>query len=321
LEPVESKKHVSHSSLRALELGPRYFRRYQEIGGESSQATTLGDAIHCYILRPDDFPLEYGISSVAPVGGFMGVFIASLVRNIASGLDKHIATEIAYGESGFKLPLDRVIRDSEKPENVAYMNELLDNVGKIVIAAGDMDIVSACKESIMAHKTASNLILEDGQNELEINWDHGDVPVKSILDKLTYYPLERRLVITDLKTTSGNVYKFASSYKKYGYYRQMAIYQEAALNWASQAGIDVKSALTVEQYIVAVQTTGLNETVVYKIPSEDLAAGYGEFVNLLERYRWHRDTGHWDYPKEYHEGPGFLPISINDGDNTKEQGV
>ena len=73
--------HLSHSSLSALNVSPKYFLKYKRRElDHDSKAFDLGSAIHCYVFERKDFEDRYVISYNNPVGGMMGIFIESYVE-------------------------------------------------------------------------------------------------------------------------------------------------------------------------------------------------------------------------------------------------
>tara|TARA_R110002020_G_scaffold208452_6_gene414196 strand:- start:6089 stop:7189 length:1101 start_codon:yes stop_codon:yes gene_type:complete len=336
--------HISHSSLGALSVSPLYFRKYKEKELEEykSRSLDLGSAIHCYVLRPTDFNSEYFTNDVAPVGGMMGTFIETLVaieKDDFEGLDGRFSDNtlddiyiLAYEQAGFKTKIETVIKNFEKPENQEYYNLLRKHYGMIHLSSKEFSTLVNCNNAIIYHKLCNALFVKsplDNRlcfNEKEVLFstddtifksDNYEFKIKSIIDRLVVDRDSKTIYLIDLKTTSSSVYNFESSYRKYAYYRQLALYKQSLI--AALPGIGVAD-YTIKCYIVAVQTTGLNECVVYEPSEKDLKKGEKEIQSLIDRLVWHSEKNSWDYPKEYYETDSVVEICIsNDEVISKEE--
>jgi len=181
-----------------------------------------------------------------------------------------------------------------------------------------METINRCKLSTDIHKKAQELLygygLSDTFVELDIVWKHPQFKFKmrSIIDRLIVDESTKTIIVVDLKTTAKNVHKFLRAYEMYGYYKQLALYRQAAIWYAKEVlELDI-SDWTFEEYIVAVQTTGYNECVVYKPSADDLKQGSTETLVALKRMEWHFDNDKWDFPKEYYEGDGVITLNLNE---------
>jgi hypothetical protein len=315
--------HVSHSSLSALKVSPQFFIKYKNRElDRDSRSLDLGSAIHSYILEQEKFYDRYIICDVPVIGGMMGTFIEFMVENeewtptqkVLCDVELH---KICYEKSGFKIPLATVVAKLKLEGNKNYLNFLRQAAGKTVLSEDEFGIVINCTESINVHKTARTLCntndLSGGTPELEISWTYKDFPykIKSIIDNLILDKDKKEVRIVDLKTTAKSVYNFVRSYVSYGYYRQLGIYRLAVHSYLKELGED-PSDYNIFSYIVAVQTTGLFECVVYEPDNTDLSVAVDEFESLLDRLKWHSDHDHWDYPMEYYSNNGIIKIKLSD---------
>jgi len=323
-------KHVSHSSLSALKVSPEYFKKYinRELVNDS-RYLDLGSAIHCYILENSHFNDRYLVSSVDVVGGMMGKFLHSLVENEKYVMESvHDSTEDTpaefvltnrehlyqhcYDLAGFKIPIATVINKLDKAENAAYLEFLLEAQGKHVLSQEEYEVILQCAASVERHAVASTVLNPIGAHpEKEILWTYKDFTIKSIIDNLILDEEKKMVTITDLKTTSKNPHSFIRSYTSYGYYRQIGIYKQAVISYMTELGLNYED-FDFKVLIVALQTTGLHECVVYEPDNLDLSIAIDEFESLLERLKWHQDHNRWDYPMEYYNNNGIIKIKLSD---------
>ena len=324
--------HVSHSSLSALRVSPLFFQKYlnRELDQDDNKSFTLGSAIHCYILEMEKFDSRYMVSSIQPIGGMMGKFLEAIVKNEKYVLESvHDSTEDTpeefvlkntdhlyqhcYDIAGFKTPIAGVI--TKLAAHKSYLDFLRRAHDKLVLSQDEMGIILNIATTIQAHTTASKLLnvseLSGAEPEKEILWTHKGFKVKSIIDNLILDRESKTVTIVDLKTTAKSVYSFSKAYSAYGYYRQIAIYKMGAISYLESLG-ENPMEYDFKTYIVAVQTTGLFECVVYEPDSLDLSIAVDEFENLLDRLKWHQDHDHWGYPMEYYINDGIIKIKLND---------
>jgi len=324
-------KHVSHSSLSALKVSPQYFKKYinRELDQEDSRYLDLGSAIHCYILENKDFNNRYIVSDVPVVGGMMGKFIEALVENEKftctcvidnpeDNPDEFMFPNVealyqhCYDIAGFKTSIESVIKKLKNPEIHDYITLLRNAVGKHILSQEEMETILQCAASAGRHAVAGTILNPAGaEPEKEILWTHKDFKIKSIIDNLILDKEKGLVTVTDLKTTSKNPHNFLRSYTSYGYYRQIGIYKQAVMAYMTELGLD-PADYDFKTYIVALQTTGLCECVVYEPDNLDLSIAIDEFESLLDRLKWHQDHNHWDYPMEYYNNNGVIKIKLSD---------
>ena len=322
--------HVSHSSLSALKVSPEYFKKYvnRELV-QDSRYLDLGSAIHCYILENSTFNDKYIVSDVGVVGGMMGKFLHALVENDKFVVESlHDSTEDTpaeftlknkdhlyqhcYDLAGFKIPIATVIKKLDIAENNSYLEFLKRSTNKHVLSQEEMEVIIRWADSVRRHAVASTVLNPEGAHaEKEILWTHKDFKVKSIIDNLILDEEKKLVTITDLKTTAKSPYNFVRSYTSYGYYRQIAIYKLGVTAFMVEKGLD-PAEYDFKVLIVALQTTGLHECVVYEPDNLDLSIAIDEFESLLQRLKWHQDHNRWDYPMEYYTNNGIIKIKLSD---------
>ena len=312
-------RQISNSSLDWVKLGPRIFKMMwdRELKTRTTASLDLGSAVHCYILEPDRFKNDYVIVNVKPVKGLMGDFIRAVHNLSVSKLPLEDVTEEEYAgiasAVGFKIPIERVLKEYAKPEYDDYKKNLEDSIGKLVISEEDYNIIVACKASVSSHKLARTLVLDElpgliYENELRFEGiakgKYMDLPSVGIFDRLIIDHEGKKITLVDLKTTSSSAYMFRDSYAKYNYDRQMAFYYDLIKNnWPDY---------DVEVYIVAIQTTYVTHStdcVVYGIDEVEVMKGRSKYIPLIDTVSWHMRNDIWDYPQSYYESIGVCQIN------------
>ena len=52
--------------------------------------------------------------------------------------------------------------------------------------------------------------------------------------------------------------------------------------------------------------------MVAEAQTKNKSSSIQEFESLLNRFKWHQDHNHWDYPMEYYNNNGVIKIKLSD---------
>ncbi len=210
-------------------------------------------------------------------------------------------------------------------EGWEYYIDIAEADGKICgITVEDKNTIDACslslkgKPSAMEHLEPNDSF--ESQAELEIYWNeviellgqNVKIPCKAKIDKLNILFNQKLVNIGDLKTTGHPVSQFGrKSFQHYRYYRQAAFYTRAVqmylINERSVHPNEINE-WTINYYNIVVETTGLHLSGVYKVTPDWLIYGTREYISLLQRYAWHKETDEWNMFYEEHKYDGYLPL-------------
>jgi len=157
------------------------------------------------------------------------------------------------------------------------------HVGKEMISQAAYDEMLGVAQSVAEHAKARKLLHSDGDSEVTIVWEDEETGLlcKGRMDRLC---LPR---FADLKT-SEDLNKFRHSFRNYGYYRQMAFYQDGYAKITGEI---------LEPWIVAVEKKP--PYCVQAAPVADDALEYGrqEYQRLLRQYAECLAKDHWPGPE------------------------
>ncbi len=237
----------------------------------------------------------------------MGEFIREYVR---TEFEEDMANiPLAYEKSGFKQSTDVVFKNFQKPENQAYYTYLKGLMGKSSCSAEEVVIAGSISNNIKEHKTANELIYPVETKdimvltEVEVYWDYIregiKLPCKAKIDRIIIDLKLFTIKVVELKTTGYPARYFEKAIRNFKYYRQLAWYEREALKQLlGQYNLDI-SKFVVSSYIVAVETTDLNQVRVIKLSNTDLVQGEIEYEWILEQIDWHKKVNFW-YKKDYY---------------------
>ena len=320
----EDMTRISNSNIGwYLKYGPAYLRDMLDGKEEGLKTKALdnGTMIHEYILQPDEFWKDYIIldfetPKVKQQKDFCDFYVSNKKVNPLS-LDDEIllnAYNSAYNNS---KPDDKKLDEAKKlietySKYIEYLNKKDD---KKIISFADLNKLKRIKENITKHKKANELLFAlpdtfETHNEFQINWDVNKkdyhVKCKSLLDRVCFDHVNKKIILIDLKTTS-NLYDFKHSVETYDYYRQLAYYG-LAIQWYMQEILNLNSKdYDLEMYIIGIDTaSGRNEIKVFNMLNEDVLTEKIDLINnTLQKIAYHISTNQWEHSPEYYNGDGI----------------
>lgn len=164
------------------------------------------------------------------------------------------------------------------------------------------------------HKKANELLFKypetfEVHNEFHINWEYpnastlGDLPCKSLLDRVMIDHANKKIILVDIKTTV-DVYNFKHSVEEFDYCRQLAYYW-LAIHWYFKNELKLNiEEYEYETYIVAVQSHDGYEVRVFKFNPKTIEERLVTIDYAIKRIAWHKNNNLWDHMKEYYDEDG-----------------
>lgn len=312
---------ISNSAIGwFLKKGPQYLKdmldgKEQGISGSFLERGTM---IHMYILQPNEFWDEYEIldfeaPKVSQQKSFCEAYANLLETNPLEDIKslKLQAYRMSYSNNKTDI---QALSDAEKLvetyEN--YLSYLKIGSKKKVISFSDFNMLKTIKKNIMEHTAANELLFDvpttyNCHNEFHINWEVPKYKVncKSLLDRVMFDHVNKKVILIDIKTTS-DIYNFKHSVEEYDYYRQIAYYI-LALTWYMQEELNLNiDDYDLETYIVAVQTNGNFEVRVFDmLNEEELLSRKALISDTLSEISYHISTDNWEHTRKYYENNGI----------------
>lgn len=230
-----------------------------------SQAKAFGRAIHCRLLEPDRYKMEYRVAT--PCSAI-----------VASGKNKGLR---CGNESSLYWPAENVWlcgthrkTDCVEPED--YVSE------------SEAQKIEAIADKVKNHKVV-RLFRQSGGFEASIVFRIGDIECKGRVDKLIIDKPHAPNTIIDIKKVRvghGGREAFSRAILNYHYASKAAWYVDAAMR--------VHGLAEPPHFIwVAVEDDYPFSIGVYAATDETLAIGREEYQGWLETYRRCQETGEW----------------------------
>lgn len=318
----EDLTRISNSNIGwFLKKGPRYLKEMLD-GKEGLKASFLdkGTMIHEYILQPEEFwkdyiILDFAVPKVKQQKDLLEFYsTARLVDPFASEDDILIMSyEAAYNNNKSK---EKKIQEAKELVELYqnYIEYFRNKDSKKVISFADLNMLKAIKKNMEDHKKANELLFNypetfEVHNEFHINWEYpnasslGDLPCKSLLDRVMIDHTNKKIILVDIKTTA-DVYNFKHSVEEFDYCRQLAYYW-LAIHWYFKNELKLNiEEYEYETYIVAVQSHDGYEVRVFKFNPKTVEERLVAIDYAIKRIAWHKDNNLWDHMKEYYDEDG-----------------
>lgn len=318
----EDLTRISNSNIGwFLKKGPRYLKEMLD-GKEGLKASFLdkGTMIHEYILQPEEFwkdyiILDFAVPKVKQQKDLLEFYsTARLVDPFASEDDILLKSyEAAYNNNKSK---EKKIQEAKELVELYqnYIEYFRNKDSKKVISFADLNMLKAIKKNMEDHKKANELLFNypetfEVHNEFHINWEYpnasslGDLPCKSLLDRVMIDHTNKKIILVDIKTTA-DVYNFKHSVEEFDYCRQLAYYW-LAIHWYFKNELKLNiEEYEYETYIIAVQSHDGYEVRVFKFNPKTVEERLVAIDYAIKRIAWHKDNNLWDHMKEYYDEDG-----------------
>lgn len=318
----EDLTRISNSNIGwFLKKGPKYLKEMLD-GKEGLKASFLdkGTMIHEYILQPEEFwkdyiILDFAVPKVKQQKDLLEFYAnAKMVDPLASEDDILLMSyNSAYSNN---KSIDKRIQEArelvETYQN--YIEYFRNKDSKKVISFADLNMLKTIKKNTEDHKKANELLFKypetfEVHNEFHINWEYpnastlGDLPCKSLLDRVMIDHTNKKIILVDIKTTA-DVYNFKHSVEEFDYCRQLAYYW-LAIHWYFKNELKLNiEEYEYETYIIAVQSHDGYEVRVFKFNPKTVEERLVAIDYAIKRIAWHKDNNLWDHMKEYYDEDG-----------------
>ena len=318
----EDLNRISNSNIGwFLKKGPRYLKEMLD-GKEGLKASFLdkGTMIHEYILQQEEFwkdyiILDFAVPKVKQQKDLLEFYAnAKMVDPLASEDDILLMSyNSAYSNN---KSIDKRIQEAKELVELYqnYIEYFRNKDSKKVISFADLNMLKAIKKNMEEHKKANELLFNypetfEVHNEFHINWEYpnasslGDLPCKSLLDRVMIDHTNKKIILVDIKTTA-DVYNFKHSVEEFDYCRQLAYYW-LAIHWYFKNELKLNiEEYEYETYIVAVQSHDGYEVRVFKFNSKAIEERLVTIDYAIKRIAWHKNNNLWDHMKEYYDEDG-----------------
>ena len=315
----EDMTRISNSNIGwFIKNGPKYLKEMLNKEREGLKLPQLekGTMIHEYILQPEEFwkdyiILDFEVPKVKQQKDFCEAYVNSLELLEDDKILQAYRSSYSNTKSA-QIALKEATELFNKYKN--YIEYLKQKDTKKVISFADLNMLKTIKSNLESHKKANELLFKypttfEVHNEFHINWEFpnaselGDLPCKSLLDRVMIDHTNKKIILIDLKTTS-KLYNFNTSVEEFDYYRQLAFYW-LAIQWYFKYELELDvNDYDYETYIIGIQNYDNGQVRVFKLDFEKITEELPVIEEAIKRIAWHKNNDLWEYHKEYYEGDG-----------------
>ena len=317
----EDNTRISNSAIGwFLKKGPKYLRDMLNGKEEGLKLPQLerGTMIHEYILQPDEFWKDYMLMEfVSPTTKqqkeLCDTYYKLKQTEPLEDDDKLLLKAYNTSYTNTRSDIEKLRKAREVVTNYKrYIEYLATAEKKKILSYADINMLKKIRQNLEEHTAANKLLFDipstyECYNEFHINWEASavKVPCKSLLDRVMFDHVNKKIVLIDLKTTS-NVYDFKHSVEEFDYYRQIAFYM-FALVWYMQEELNLNvDEYEFETYIIAIQTNGNYEVRVFNmLNEEELLNRRNTITEALREISYHISTNNWEHTRKYYENNGI----------------
>lgn len=318
----EDLTRISNSNIGwFLKKGPKYLKEMLD-GKEGLKASFLdkGTMIHEYILQPEEFwkdyiILDFAVPKVKQQKDLLEFYANTKMVDPLASEDDILLMSYNSAYSNNKS-IDKRIQEAKELVELYqnYIEYFKNKDSKKVISFADLNMLKTIKKNMEDHKKANELLFNypetfEVHNEFHINWEYpnasslGDLPCKSLLDRVMIDHTNKKIILVDIKTTA-DVYNFKHSVEEFDYCRQLAYYW-LAIHWYFKNELKLNiEEYEYETYIVAVQSHDGYEVRVFKFNPKAIEERLVTIDYSIKRIAWHKNNNLWDHMKEYYDEDG-----------------
>lgn len=316
----EDNSRISNSAIGwFMKNGPLYLKNMLDGKEEGITGTFLekGTMIHEYILQPEEFwkdyiILDFTIPKVKQQKDLLEFYTKEKLINPFATENDLLLKSYNNAYSNSKSDDKKIQEAKELVETYAdYIKYLQTKDDKKIISFADLQTLKKIKANIEEHKKANELLYGlsntyECHNEFHINWEvpKYKVKCKSLLDRVCFDHVNKKIILIDLKTTP-NVYNFKHSVEEFDYYRQIAYYG-LAIQWYMQEVLNLNSEeYDFEAYIIAIGKDKDNQIRVFNMYDDSIIRNkVDQISDCLKEISYHINSGQWDHTRSYYENDG-----------------
>jgi hypothetical protein len=229
------------------------------------------------------FPLDAEIiAAAAKVDYYNGLLTAAQLHKVKEGIKKYIKDRYAF-EQEKEDSRTPIYLDPKMRENFIRCCEA---INKDTLAQKLLHPETLLTPAVSENEKTILLDVEVTVPDTE----PFVLRLKSKLDNYTINSDENTVTVNDLKTTGRRKEDFPKAFQDFHYYRELGMYSYL-LSLCGEKFYGLKNPI-VKSNCLVVETSFNNESLVYKVPNQELMHGMAEFKFLLKLVAYYKAYGY-----------------------------
>lgn len=330
----------SYSSLKDFSTDrKKYFRKYisgEKVKEEDNKAMTIGSLVECLLWERELFDRKFKMSEVEKIStGLKLSFVNALVKHTLDAIDEETGeikkdfqtiSELAYQDSGFKIPYERVIKEFSGSDDEMYFKELLDVYMHDLTVVTVQDVTNA--ENIVSelqnNSVTSPIINQINTERYEVvaqlqveGFEIDDHFLKTMLDLTIIDHQMKNIKPFDLKCMWAveDFHKEGYLYRRY--YIQAFVYYHALLHYIDQRE-DLEGYTVDFMNFIVSDSINYYNPLIYTLNSKHMMDAYLGFIHhgkyypgvkeIIDELKFALEFNVWNISKKNYLANGIVEL-------------
>jgi hypothetical protein len=318
-ETIEYLK-LSYSRLSDFDRnGPRALVKSSFVDNEGVRIGSLVDDL---LLEPetiDDKYLQFdGNKPTATLGKLVDI-ILNWHSKIPS--EKELVEIATINGFWKRQKTDTIINNIVKdPDFYPYLKAMFASKDKTLVTSKDLDIAEDIVNVLLTHTHSKDIFNNNLDNRYQFKFEieYNKLTFRGLLDILQIDHKKKEIQAIDLKTGANKALEFQSSFIKWRYYLQAAIYN-IALQELVKTNPELKEYkilpfkfLYISRYerlpVIYIMTPHWHQSALEGFKTS-FGKSYRGLHELIEEVKWHLDNKIFDLPRKVYENNGMIDLN------------
>ena len=312
MKKINVSGHVSNTALSKFNIeeggSPMKFKLFIDGWREEikSPSMEIGNLIHLYFEDPSRIHKMEFVKPSDSIKKWADDFITTTEGlNLSDEERKQaiIASKVNSGVFSTTKKEETILKKFQEAEPyIDFLKDKEKNKDKIVVSIKEYghltDAINSVNENDLARK-----LLGEGNKEFKFVFERFGIKIKAIIDNLQINDDDKKIYVTDIKTTMCGVYEITNYILDRNYDRQLSLYREAIVELMRRGDIP---DYPIECYIVNISLSS-KKALVVKLSEKLLDRGREKHDKLLKEIKDHMESDEWGETIE-EQKKGFIEL-------------
>jgi len=273
-------------------------------------------------LDKSSFDERYYLFDGEKPSATLGVLCDIIIKNYVEIPSKEEIQKIAMHNNfwnNIKKP-ELYLAKFDVPEFWEYLRVMFEINNRIIVTSSEFNNAQDLCQILLNHKYSKHILDNDLDNYYQVKFEYSyrDFKVKGILDILSVDHVNKKVIMTDLKTGKNPSMEFEDSFIKWRYYFQAALYTLTFKDTCKALGLE---GYTMEPFQFLYISKSDKTPLVFKMTEKWLTAAWegfsiGKYVyrgidELLDEIYWCWKNKEYEIPKRVVEANGVVELKDN----------